>query len=83
MHGDAGVGEVIETESIPGGGTLPGVGFASVGLGIAGDHADALRSGAGGHAPIIARVVEGRTELDLRTVDPADDHAVAAALAAL
>ena len=34
-----------------------------------------------GEQPIIARVDQGRTILDLRTVDPADDPTVTAALA--
>ena len=44
-----------------------------------GDHVAALR----GHGtPVIARVVDGRTVLDLRTVEPDDDVVVAAALSA-
>ena len=68
-----GVGTVIETTSVPGGGTLPTVEIPSIGLSLPGDHRAALRS-----APtaIIARVVEGATILDLRTVDAADDHAI-------
>ncbi len=63
--------------SVPGGGTLPGVEIPSVGVGLDGDHADALRSRA---VPVIARVVDGRTVLDLRTVEPDDDGLVADAL---
>ena len=68
-----GVGTVIETTSVPGGGTLPTVEIPSIGLSLPGEHRAALRS-----APtaIIARVVEGATILDLRTVDAADDHAI-------
>jgi L-seryl-tRNA(Ser) seleniumtransferase len=33
--------------------------------------------------PVIARVVDDRTVLDLRTVDPSDDAVVAAALASV
>jgi L-seryl-tRNA(Ser) seleniumtransferase len=74
-----GVGTVIDIESTPGGGTLPEVGFASVGIAIPGDHRSMLRDR---DRPLVARVSEGRTIVDLRTVDPHDDAEVAAALAA-
>jgi L-seryl-tRNA(Ser) seleniumtransferase len=70
---------VVVTESVTGGGTLPGVTIPSVGLARDGDVADALRAGT---PPVVARVVDGRTVCDLRTVDPSDDATVAAALAA-
>ena len=72
-----GVGEVVDTESTPGGGTLPEVGFASVGVAIDGDHRDTLRART---RPLIARVADGRTIVDLRTVDPVDDTEIAEAL---
>jgi len=72
--------EVVELASVPGGGTLPGVEIASAGLSLAGDHTEPLRAA---DPPIIARVHEARTLLDLRTVDPADDTHVASAIAAL
>ena len=43
-----------------------------------GDHAAALRAN---DPPIVARVHDGRTVCDLRTVDPADDPVLAKALA--
>ena len=43
-----------------------------------GDHTAALRAN---DPPVIARVRDGRTVLDVRTVDPADDAEVAKALA--
>ena len=74
---------VAALESVPGGGTLPGVTIASAGLVLDGDVTDALRAA---DPAVIARVHDGRTLVDLRTVDPADDDhlagAVAAALAA-
>lgn len=73
-----GVGRVIETEALPGAGSMPGVTIASAGVVIDGDHAAALRSRA---VPVIARVVEGRTICDLRTVFADQDPMVAAALA--
>lgn len=67
------------TEAVPGGGTLPTVTFPSFGIQANGDISDALRSA---DRPIIARVDQGRTLLDLRTVDPDDDPAVADGLTA-
>ena len=71
------VGTVIETTSVPGGGTLPTVEIPSMGISLPDDHRAALRS-----APtaIMARVVEGSTILDLRTVDAADDQAITDAI---
>ncbi len=76
----AGCGTVVETTSVPGGGTLPTVEIPSVGLSVPGDHRTALRN-----APvaIMARVVEEETILDLRTVAPEDDSGVAGALKTL
>ena len=71
---------VEDTVSIPGGGTLPGVEIPSVGLSIPGDRVGELRAG---NPPVIARVADGSTILDLRTVHPNDDAVVAAAVAAL
>ncbi len=68
---------VTETSSTPGGGTLPGVEIKSVGIAVAGDHTKQLRSMP---RPIIARVCDGETTVDLRTVHPADDAEVATAL---
>jgi L-seryl-tRNA(Ser) seleniumtransferase len=67
-------------DAVPGGGTLPGVTIASYGVTVMGDHRDALRRC---RPPIVARVEDDRTLLDLRTVDPAHDATVAAALAGL
>ena len=72
--------EVVDCESVPGGGSVPGLTIASAGVSLEGDRAADLRAG---DPPVIARVHEGRTVLDLRTVDPADDAVVAKALAAV
>ncbi len=72
-----GVGEPVRCASVAGGGTLPGVEIPSAGLALPGDVTAALRGH--GPKPVIARVVDGRTLLDLRTVDPADDPVVGAA----
>jgi L-seryl-tRNA(Ser) seleniumtransferase len=74
---DLGVGAVVDTAAVPGGGTLPGVEIPSAGVAVPGDISAALRH----HAPpVIARVRDDQTVLDLRTVEPADDTIVAAAL---
>lgn len=72
-----GAGTPVHTDSTPGGGTLPDVSIPSAGVALDGDHRDRLRSRP---RPIIARVVEGRTIIDLRTVDPIDDPEIATAL---
>ena len=74
-----GVGEVVECASVVGAGSAPGHEIASVGVALDGDRRAALRAS---DPPVIARVIEGRTVLDLRTVDPADDTVVAKALRA-
>jgi L-seryl-tRNA(Ser) seleniumtransferase len=74
-----GAGEVVDCASVAGGGSLPGLEIPSAGVAVAGDHSAELRAG---RPPIIARVVDGRTVLDLRTVDPADDAIVAKAISA-
>ena len=67
----------VTTAATPGGGTLPGVEIESVGVSVPGNHTAALRSRT---RPIIARVVDGATVVDLRTIHPDDDAEVAAAL---
>ena len=76
----AGVGEAAPMASVPGGGTLPGVEIDSFGVVVDGDHTAALRAGT---PPIIARVSDHGTWLDLRTVAPDDDQQVVAGLKAL
>ncbi len=71
---------VCPTVAVAGGGSVPGQELPSAGLSIEGDHAAALRSH---DPPIVARVRDGETILDLRTVDPSDDPVVAKALAGL
>ena len=62
-----------------GGGTLPGVEIPSVGVAIAGDLSAALRAQ---DPPVIARVLDGRTICDLRSVTPEEDASLAKALSA-
>ena len=73
----AGLGEIVSTEAVPGAGSAPGTTIPSIGIRIAGDQLARLRSA---HPPVIARTRDGSTWLDLRTVDPANDGALAVAL---
>jgi L-seryl-tRNA(Ser) seleniumtransferase len=68
---------VFDTVAVAGGGSVPGQEVPSVGIAVHGDFAAALRAH---DPPVIARVHEGSTVCDLRTVDPADDAVLAAAL---
>ena len=72
-----GEGAVVETVAVAGAGSVPGHEIPSAGLALEGDHAAALRSG---DPAVVARVQDGRTICDLRTVDPADDELLARAL---
>ncbi len=74
------VGTVVDSAAVPGGGTLPGVEIPSIAIRLNGDHTRALRAW---RPPIIARVHEQHTLVDLRTIDPAQDDHVAAALRSL
>lgn len=67
----AGRGAVVDTEALPGAGSAPGVTMPSVGIVLDGDHLGTLRAH---EPPVVARTREGRTYLDLRSVDPADDE---------
>jgi len=73
-----GVGNPISTMSMTGGGSLPGEEFPSAGIEIEGDVSKELRNA---QVPVIARVRDQSTILDLRTVHPDDDAAVAKAIA--
>ncbi|MEQ1874845.1 MAG: L-seryl-tRNA(Sec) selenium transferase [Ilumatobacteraceae bacterium] len=75
----AGVGEVVATEATPGAGSAPNAGIASVGVRVSGDRLAALRQA---RPPIVARSRDGATVLDLRTVNPSDDHHLVEALRA-
>jgi L-seryl-tRNA(Ser) seleniumtransferase len=72
---------VSETMSAVGGGSLPGEMLESVGLVVAGRGAGALAARLrGGDPVVVGRVEHGAVVLDLRTVDPSDDVALARAL---
>jgi L-seryl-tRNA(Ser) seleniumtransferase len=74
------VGELVACESLPGAGSLPGVTIPSIGVGVAGDVTGPLRNA---DPAVVARVRDGQTICDLRTVDPGDDAHLAAVLRAL
>ena len=65
------------TEALPGAGSAPGVTMPSVGVVIDGDLLEQLRRH---DTPVIARSRDDRTSLDFRSVDPADDVTIVAAL---
>ena len=66
--------------AIPGAGSAPGVTIASFGLVVQGDHLATFRNR---QRPIVGRLRDGDTMLDLRSVDPDDDQHIADALSAL
>ena len=74
---------VVELESTVGGGSLPGETLPSAGVALPEPSADrllaSLRTGA---RPVIGRIERGRVVLDLRTVMPEHDGALAAAVRA-
>jgi L-seryl-tRNA(Ser) seleniumtransferase len=74
---EAGVGRVIAADSLPGAGSAPGATIDSVAIELDGDHLAALRAH---DPPVIGRTREGRTLLDVRTVNPEDDSIVISAL---
>jgi L-seryl-tRNA(Ser) seleniumtransferase len=75
--------EVVESRSVLGGGAAPGSTLPTRVLAV---HSEGVNSDElcahlrQWKKPIIARVEEGRVLLDLRTVEPAQDEAIAAAL---
>lgn len=71
------VGEVIDSEAIPGAGSAPGTVIPSVAIRVDGDRLATLRAA---RPSVIARTRDGATLLDLRTVHPDDDAHLAAVL---
>ena len=68
-------GEIVETESTVGGGSLPGGTLPSVALSIATQRVDSLASELRkAHPPIIARIESDRLLLDPRTVLPEQEE---------
>ncbi len=74
---ESGIGSVVSVDSLVGAGSAPGSTIPSIGIAVNGDYRDAFRQ----HTmPIIARTFDKITYLDLRSVAPADDHFIVAAL---
>ncbi len=73
----AATGQPVELAAVAGGGSAPGEPIASAGVALDGDH---WRSLIDHEPPVVTRREGARTIIDLRTVDPADDDVVAAAL---
>ena len=73
--------EIVAAEAFVGGGAAPDAGIAGEALALPGDEALArrLRSGT---PPVVGYLRDGRLLLDLRTIDPEDDAALVAAVAA-
>jgi L-seryl-tRNA(Ser) seleniumtransferase len=69
----------VATDALPGAGSAPGITMPSYGVEVAGDLLGSLRDH---EPPVIARSRDDRTTLDLRSVAPADDAVVIAALRA-
>jgi L-seryl-tRNA(Ser) seleniumtransferase len=83
---DALVGRLPGASTVPlvatvGGGSLPGETLPSFGLAVAARSPDRLLAALrAGEPAVVGRIEDGRVVLDLRTVDPAADEALAAAL---
>ena len=73
---------VVDTQAVAGGGSLPGLTIPSVGVAVTTAHANATMAVLRDHG-VVARTESDRVVCDLRTVDPADDPIVAAALSRL
>jgi L-seryl-tRNA(Ser) seleniumtransferase len=79
-----GSAEVVALEATVGGGSVPGGVLASIGVALAAasgrDAIDLVAELRSGDPCVIARIERGLVVLDLRTVAPADDPALAAAI---
>jgi L-seryl-tRNA(Ser) seleniumtransferase len=76
-----GVGDVVDHDATLGGGSLPGDRMPSIAVRL---HLDRIEPFAKrlrlGDPPVVGRIADGALHLDLRTIDPADDETLAAAL---
>jgi L-seryl-tRNA(Ser) seleniumtransferase len=74
--------KVVDTDSVAGGGSLPGLTIPSIGVLVEVD-APTRALATLRDQDVVARVIDDAVVCDLRTVAPADDQVVAAALATL
>ena len=74
--------KVIDTDAVAGGGALPGLTIPSIGVAIEPTDAKAAMKALRDRG-VIARTDSDQVVCDLRSIDPADDEIVAAALASL
>jgi L-seryl-tRNA(Ser) seleniumtransferase len=72
--------KVVDTDAVAGGGSLPGLTIPSVGVAVEVEVPEAALARLRDH-DVVARVVDDSVVCDLRTVDPADDTALADAVA--
>ena len=78
--GASGRGVVVESVALVGAGSAPGAQLASRAVALDGDLAPALRARS---IPVVARVIDGRTLLDVRSFAPSDDPLVVDAIRSL
>jgi L-seryl-tRNA(Ser) seleniumtransferase len=71
---------LVDAHAMAGGGSAAGMSIPSVALTVPGDRRAELRRG---DPPVVARTRRGETICDLRSVEPAQDAILAAALATL
>jgi len=71
--------KVVDTEAVAGGGSLPGLDIPSCGVALEPARPDQFAAQLRTRR-IVARVESGQVVFDLRTVDPADDALIVAAL---
>jgi L-seryl-tRNA(Ser) seleniumtransferase len=76
-------GEVVESSSVPGAGSVPGEAIRSPAIGVNASPDRGWKHLISASPPIVARRRDGTLQLDLRTVSLDDDAAVAAALRGL
>jgi L-seryl-tRNA(Ser) seleniumtransferase len=76
-------GAIVEGESLPGAGSVPGLAIPTPVLRLDGREEEVWRRLAGHETPVIAARREGAAFLNLRSVHPDEDSIVAAALAGI
>jgi L-seryl-tRNA(Ser) seleniumtransferase len=75
-------GEVSAVQSTVGGGSFPGLRLPSSGVALPGPPDELARRLRLGEPPVVTRIVDDRVVIDLRTVAPARDEALAEAVRA-